>query len=87
MGLTSQERERRADEHGEKAIALRMAGRADEAILIDVVEVANHAADQFLHLVMEGRNYHGDLVEALHVLSVALGDRGDPGWDQPLVLA
>lgn len=72
------------------ALTLLQAARLHEheaAEMLEIVEVAGWAAEQLLDLVTEGRNYHGYLVEALHLLSVIMEGRGDPGWDQPLVLA
>lgn len=72
------------------ALTLLQAARLHEheaAEMLEIVDVAGRAAEQLLDLVTEGGNYHGYLVEALHLLSVIMEGRGDPGWDQPLVLA
>ncbi len=59
----------------------------ENADLLDMRDVANRAAEQFLRLVQEGRDYHSDLVESLHLLSTVMESRGDPDWGQPLAFA
>jgi hypothetical protein len=57
----------------------------ENAGLLDMKDIANRAAAQFLHLVQEGRRgYHGYLAESLHLLSLIMESSGDPDWGQPL---
>lgn len=61
--------------------------RHENADRLDMADVANKAAEQFLSLVTAGGNYHGDLVESLHLLSEILEDSGAPDRGRPLVSA
>jgi hypothetical protein len=62
--------------------------RHENADLLDMKDIADRAADQFLRLVQEGRRgYHSYLAESLHLLSLIMESSGDPDWGQPLALA